>query len=387
MVENTSGRSNMKKHILFIMPDLPSGGAEKVLIDILRNFDYKLYDVTLLLKYRQGVYLNDIPSAVRLRTMFGASNIWVERWHRLLGIMHCYHLYHSIVHKLVLLFTLHGLKFDTIVSFMEGEAVRLHSYIVGKATKNVSWVHIDLKTKHWSKVFFRSDCQEQDAYEKMDRIVFVSQEAKVKFLELFGIDAGKCCVQYNLIDSATIRELALSKDVKKEKLTVCMVGRLNGQKRYDRALRVVKRLKEEGLDFVLWILGEGELEIDIERQIKEYALEDTVLLKGFVSPPYPYLAKADMFLSTSDSEGFSLVIAEAFCLGIPVVSTKTAGPVELIGDSEFGILVDDDIDSIYQGVKRILCNKKLREYYSEKSIERSMLFQVNETMEQIYSKL
>ena len=45
----------MKKRILFILPDLPSGGAEKVLIDILRNFDYTAYDVTLLLEYRQGV--------------------------------------------------------------------------------------------------------------------------------------------------------------------------------------------------------------------------------------------------------------------------------------------------------------------------------------------
>ena len=80
-----------KKSKLFIMPDLPSGGAEKVLIDIFRNFDYSRYDVTLLLKYRQGVYLNDITSTVRLRTMFGPSNIWIERWHRLLSMLHCYH--------------------------------------------------------------------------------------------------------------------------------------------------------------------------------------------------------------------------------------------------------------------------------------------------------
>ena len=44
----------MKKRVLFLMPDLPSGGAEKVLIDILRNFDHNVYDVTLLLEYRQG---------------------------------------------------------------------------------------------------------------------------------------------------------------------------------------------------------------------------------------------------------------------------------------------------------------------------------------------
>lgn len=387
MVENTSGRSNMKKHILFIMPDLPSGGAEKVLIDILRNFDYKLYDVTLLLKYRQGVYLNDIPSAVRLRTMFGASNIWVERWHRLLGIMHCYHLYHSIVHKLVLLFTLRGLKFDTIASFMEGEAVRLHSYIVGKAVKNVSWVHIDLKTKHWSKVFFRSDCQEQDAYEKMDSIIFVSQEAKVKFLELFGIDAEKCCVQYNLIDSAAIRELALSKDVKKEKLTVCMVGRLNGQKRYDRALRVVKRLKEDGRDFVLWILGEGALQGEIRETIDKYGVVDYVELKGFVKPSYAYMKAADVYWNTSEAEGYPLVVCEALCLGLPVVATDICGTNEILAGGSYGLLTQEDDDSIYEGMRRMIESEAMRKEYSIKAIEGATVFDVNKVMSEIYSLL
>ena len=142
--------------------------------------------------------------------------------------------------------------------------MRLHSYIMDKATNNVSWVHIDLKTKHWSQVFFKNNEQELGAYKRMDKVVFVSEEARTRFLELFDIDAYKCLVQYNIIDSAIIRNLAVSKEVKKEKPTVCMVGRLNSQKRYDRALRVVKRLKDDGLDFVLWILGEGELKQEID---------------------------------------------------------------------------------------------------------------------------
>lgn len=377
----------MKKRILFMMPDLPSGGAEKVLIDILRNFDYNVYDVTLLLEYRQGVYLKDIPKEVRFRTMFGASNIWLERWHRLLGMLHCYHLYHSIVHKLVLLFTLRGLKFDTIVSFMEGEAVRLHSYIVGKAAKNVSWLHIDLKTKHWSKVFFRSDCQEQDAYEKMDSIVFVSQEARVKFLELFGIDAEKCCVQYNLIDSAAIRELALSKDVKKEKLTVCMVGRLNGQKRYDRALRVVKRLKEDGLDFVLWILGEGALQGEIRETIDKYGVVDYVELKGFVKPSYAYMKAADVYWNTSEAEGYPLVVCEALCLGLPVVATDICGTNEILGGGSYGLLTQEDDDSIYEGMKRMIESKSLREEYALRALEGAGAFDVKSVMNDIYRLL
>ena len=377
----------MKKHILFIMPDLPSGGAEKVLIDILRNFDYTIYDVTLLLEYRQGVYLKDIPSQVRFKTMFGASNIWLERWYRLLGILHCGHLYHAIVHKLVLLFTLRGMKFDTIVSFMEGEAVRLHSYIMDKAANNVSWVHIDLKTKHWSQVFFKSDKQEKGIYEQMDKIVFVSDEARTKFLELFDIEKDKCCVQYNLIDAKTIRELAYSKKVEKEKLTICMVGRLNPQKRYDRALRVVKCLKDDGIDFVLWILGEGGMENELKRMTRELGIKSHAQFKGFVKPSYAYMKAADIYWNTSDAEGYPLVVCEALCLGLPVVATSICGTKEILGNGRYGCLTLEDEEDIYKKMKEMLVSEHLRQEYAAKALEGASCFDTQKVMNEIYQIL
>lgn len=377
----------MKKRILFIMPDLPSGGAEKVLIDILRNFDYTAYDVTLLLEYRQGVYLTDIPSQVCFKTMFGASNIWLERWLRLLCILHCGHLYHSIVHKLVLLFTLRGMRFDTIVSFMEGEAVKLHSYILHKTRRNVSWVHIDLKTKHWSQIFFKNDNQEKSIYEQMDRIVFVSEEARTKFLELFDVNKSKCCVQYNLIDAKTIRELALSKNVEKEKFTICMVGRLNPQKRYDRALRVVKRLKEEGFDFSLWILGEGCLENELKHMTRELGIESHVQFKGFVKPSYVYMKAADIYWNTSEAEGYPLVVCEALCLGLPVVATCICGTREILKDGIYGLLTREEDESIYKGIKRMLESESIRREYTEKALAGADTFDIKAVMNDIYQLL
>lgn len=73
---------------------------------------------------------------------------------------------------------LKGEQFDTIVSFMEGAAVKFHSYIIHKANNNLSWVHIDLKQKHWSLDFFRNEKDEFRVYRKMDKIVFVSEDVK-----------------------------------------------------------------------------------------------------------------------------------------------------------------------------------------------------------------
>ena len=194
-------------------------------------------------------------------------------------------------------------------------------------------------------------------------------------------------MQYNLIDGKNILGQIGSKHVEKKKFTICMVGRLNRQKRYDRAVEVAHRLKADGLDFELWILGEGELRATIESQIKSYGLEETVLLKGSVKPPYPYVSQSDLLLCTSESEGFSLVIAEAFCMGVPVVSTNVTGPTELLGDSEYGLLTDESIDSIYHAVKSVMTDEQLRKHYAVKSCERAKIFSVERFMKDFYTLL
>ena len=80
-------------------------------------------------------------------------------------------------------------------------------------------------------------------------------------------------------------------------------------------------------------------------------------------------------------------ICEAFCLGKPVVSTKTAGPTELIQMSEAGVLVDSDIDSIFEGVKRMIDDKGLRHACAEKALMFSKSFDVQNTMKKLYQLL
>lgn len=377
----------MKKRILFIMPSLPGGGAEKVLIDILKNFDYRLYEVTLFLEYREGIYLNDVPDEVRILSLHPRNTIWFERLHRVLRTFHCYALFHALVYKYMFLALLKGEKFDTAVSFMEGASIKFHSYITHKADKNLSWVHIDLKQKHWSLDFFQNNKDEFRAYQKMDKVVFVSEDVKRRFLELYAIQSEKCTVVYNLIDKNVIQQLAVSERMEKRKFTICMVGRLNKQKRYDRALRVAKRLKDAGYDFDLWIIGEGSLGEPLKAMSHEYEVDDCVFFLGFKKPPYPYMKVADLYLNTSEAEGFSLVNCEALCLGLPVVSTATSGPTELLDHSQYGLLVSEKEEDIYVGVKRMIDDADLHEEYSKKGIQRSEMFNVPNTMAQIYKIL
>ena len=376
------------KSVLFLMPSLPGAGAEKVLIEILRHIDYTQYNVSLFLEYREGVYLQDVPDKVSIIALHGPNNLWFQRLHRRLVERDWYASFHEMVYRRMFLSLLRGKRYDTIISFMEGSAVKFHSYIFDKGKRNISWVHIDFQQKHWSLDFFRDAEDERQCYEKMDKIIFVSNDAKTGFDSLYHLSAEKYAVHYNIIDADRIRRLSqMCTAEQKKRFTICMLGRLNTQKRHDRAISVAKTLKELGYDFELWIIGDGELREKIENQINEAGLQDVVKLKGFINPPYSMLAQADIFLNTSEAEGFSLVVAEAFCLGIPVVSTNVSGPRELLGDPEYGILTSQEEKDIASAVRTMMDKPQLRKHYSVMSIIRSQMFNVDASMSAFYKLL
>lgn len=370
------------------MPALPGGGAEKVLIDILANFDKQRYKCTLLLEYRDDVYTSSIPEGVEVKYLYKRCNIWIERFHRALNIVGCYHLFHTLVYRLLFLWLLRKRKFDTIVSFMEGEAVRIHSYLFRKAKRHISWIHIDFSKKHWSLAFFKNRTHERECYARMDKLIFVSVGAKRGFLQMYSqIQEENCRVIYNLIDRAEILKLSESKQLPKARFVICMAGRLNAQKRYDRAIDALKMLKEAGYDVEMWILGTGELEESLKSRCCDNGVEHMCRFWGFVRPPYAYMKYADIYLNTSESEGYPLVLCEALCLGLPVVATNITGAQEILADSEYGLLVEERVLDIYNGLKTLISDEALRGKYKDQAKLRAEQFSIRQIMNDIYEVL
>lgn len=379
--------TRFKKKILFIMPALPGGGAEKVLIDILKRIDREVFSLSLLLLYREDYYTSKIPDDVEVLYIHKRSTLNHERLMRQLKEKAGYHLVWDTYYRHRIRILLKHKHYDSIVSFMEGAAVRMHSYIFDKASRNVSWVHIDLLTKHWSKDFFKNLEQEKSIYEKMDGIAFVSNEAKEQFKKLFDFKNENLQTIYNPIPRNEIINSAKSIEIDKEKFTIVLVGRLNRQKRFDRAIEVAKKLHDDGFDFEMWIIGEGELRAELNALIDRYDLNDVVKLFGFKNPPYPYMTSADLYLSTSDSEGYPLTLCEALCLGIPVVSTNTAGPTEILQNSRYGILCEKSVESVYLATKGVLVNPERLKSLRESSRERGKNFNPEKVMNEIYAFL
>lgn len=368
----------MKKEILFIIENLRGGGAEKVLLDLLKRFDYTLYHVSLLVGYPEGVYKNDIPKEVELIFLYKENHTFCRkafRYYKRYGGF-------SYMLKYQLQKRIKG-SYDVIISFLEGRALLLHSLIKDKGGMNITWVHSDLSTYHWTAAAFPDLSAEKACYAAMDKIVFVSHQAMNNFADVFDVSVPVVCI-YNIIDTEHIRALSAKEDISYPCFTVTTMGTLNRVKAFDKLVYVSKRFCEAGYSIHFQIIGEGENEKQLRRLCEDLGMQRQISFLGFIENPYPYLKSSDIYVSTSLSEGFSLVIGEAMGLGVPVVATYTAGAIELLDGGQCGVLTEHDVEAIYEGIKILADDKELRQRYAEKAVRRSEIFAVDKIMRQVY---
>ena len=151
-------------------------------------------------------------------------------------------------------------------------------------------------------------------------------------------------------------------------------------KGYLRLCEVINQLKNKYKNIEVIILGEGAERDKIETYIKENNLQENIKLFGFKENPYSYLKQADLFISCSYVEGFSLALAEAITIGFPVISTDTAGPIDILENGEYGLLVENSNEGIYNGLDDILSGRCPIEKLKEKAESRKFFFDISKTI-------
>lgn len=151
----------------------------------------------------------------------------------------------------------------------------------------------------------------------------------------------------------------------KKKNSILWVGRLIDWKHPESTYYVANRLSQEGYDFDLRIIGSGEMDVEIERAIQKYELEDKVHLLGSMSPEQvrAEMEKTEIFLFTSDrGEGWGAVLNEAMNSGCAVVASDKIGAVPfLIKNNVNGLsFVDRNWDDLYLKTKSLIDNRPKR---------------------------
>lgn len=367
----------MKKKILFLIESFAGGGVEKVFIDLINNMDISKYDITVMSIWDYGVRKKDLRKDVKYKSIFpnikGISRV-----------------FHNFVEKSdgKLLYKL-GIreKYDIEIAFIEGRATKIIGASTNPNSRKIAWVHIDLSQGNWTSRVFKENTElEKSYYKKFNDLVFVSNSAKEGFIKIFGDNFPKMHVKYNpIIAPDVIRKSKeeISDIVKPtDKKLLVTSGRLVSQKGFDNLLEACNKLNKDGVKYELWILGEGWGRSSLEELIEKYNLYNIKLL-GYKDNPHKYIKEGNLFVCSSRNEGFSLVIAEAMILGLPVISTNCSGPNELLNFGEYGFMVENTEDALYEGLKEILMGEEKLRYYIEKSKERINFFNYKDRISDI----
>lgn len=365
--------------ILFFIPSLYGGGAEKVLRNLVNHMDQKCFDITVA-TYEHCDAEKYLAPGIHYRWIDPCRSAWG-------GKAFSYFFRLMTACKLTYRLWLKG-NFDIEAAYLECGATKVIAGSTNRKTVKLAWVHCDLEHRIGDTEAFVKSTRKH--YLKFDQAVCVADSVRESFERLYGPKPEAVTV-YNVIDEDEI--LQKKKEaipVRKNRMTLVLAGRLNPQKHIGRLLSAQRRLMDEGIETDVWILGEGEERARLEESIRQLKLEGRAILMGFQENPYPYLAAADCLVCSSVFEGYSTFITEGLILGKPVVTTDVSGMRELLGDNEYGLITPNDDEGFYLGLKRMLTEPGLLEHYRKQAALRGQAFRMARTIcqtEQYFQEL
>lgn len=366
----------MKTKVMFLIHDLGQGGAEKVLINLVNNLDSSVFDITVIVLFAGGINEHFLNDNVHYKTIFKKMLPANSKWMKLFTPKQLHKMY---IHD----------SYDIEISYLEGPCARIISGCENKNTKLVAWIHTKFLTEKEIYSSFRSAKEAKASYNRFDLIVSVSKDVDKNFCNLLHYKR-KHTVLYNVIDSTQIRILSNenASNICNDTFNIITAGSLKKVKRIDRLLSIAQKLKDEGYRFHLYILGRGPLEKEFSDFINNHRLSDNVTLLGYDSNPYKYISKCDLFVCSSQTEGFSTAATEALIVGTPVCTVEVSGMKEMLGENnEYGIVTENSEEALYEGIKELLDNPDLLAHYKKQAEIRGRMFSTAATVNAVESML
>ncbi|MGE7856162.1 MULTISPECIES: glycosyltransferase [Bacillus] len=372
----------MKKKILFVIDSLQSGGAEKSLVSLLSLFDYTKYEVDLLMFSASGLYLPLLPKQVNVLGVPTIIKRQAEKFNYLIKHKYFKELFLRIgasislrnpyinknfhAAQIVWKWLSKGLeslkeKYDVAIAYSQG----MPTYFVANkvyAYKKIAWVNTDYKLAAYNKDF------DLNYYEEFNEIVAVSDVCKEVLTQEIPKIESKIQVVYDIISPTLIKSMANENEGFSDQfdgLRILTIGRLVYEKGYELAVEACYRLKQKGYRFKWYVIGEGNLQSELEDMVSKYNLHDTFMLLGTFKNPYPFIKQSDIYVQPSRYEGYGLAIAEARIFQKPIVVTDFITVHNQIKNRENGLIVKMDSEAIYEGVKEIIENDLLKKHLCE----------------------
>jgi len=347
----------MKKiKLLFVLPSLEGGGAERIVCNLMSVLDKNIFDINLFLFTNKGVYWDLLSDDIKV--FFGNEN---EKSSKLMVVKNLYRTSKNM---------------DIIIGSMELMPTYF-AVLVGKLLRKkvIGWVHINidsiLNDKNKVVRFLHRNILLKFFYNKLDKIIAVSNGAKENIGRYLDNKNRIECI-YNPIKINEIKEKAKDKiEERIEKPFIMGIGRLERQKNFILLIKAYKILLDRKIKHNLIILGQGSQKKYLINEVKKMKIDEKVKFLGFKENPYKYLKQADVFVQSSIYEGLPTVLIEALALNIPVVATNCPdGAKEILDNGKYGLLVNmNDEKALADAIEKILINDDLQNIYKIRSKE------------------
>lgn len=354
--------------VLFVLDSLRQGGAEKELVTLLAALPSDGLSVDVCLAQACGEYSAQVPNRMSVFQpqvaplgMFKRLGMAVLlRLNRMAG---------KPIHPAQIAWRFRRSShaklpgdYDVAVAYSQG----FPTYFVAsrvKANRKIAWVNTD-----YANAGYKPEI-DSEYYDRFDNIVCVSDTASEIFKSKHPQEAGKLVVIRSFVNALEVRSLGGDANpfVGDDCFQIATVCRLSAPKGLDILIDAAARLDSGGLHFKWHLVGDGDMRLWVEAQLRENGLSDRVVLHGAQSNPYPYMKFCDVYCQPSRFEGFSRTVAEARAFAKPVVVTDYQSARDQIVDGENGLVVQMNGAAVADAVARLAGDPVLRNQLSEGS--------------------
>ena len=356
--------------ILVLHGHLSMGGEERVLLNVLRNLVELNYDVDLLITWNHkenNLFENEIPKKVNYEFLFDSYNGKNKL------IKEIYRIRAKTTYLKKIEKKIKNEKYDIVIDY-SSNLLKYNNFDIKIPV--FAWIHFSLT--FGEKLTLEKIKKYKKQYKKYSKIFAITRVMKEEFINKVGIDEKKVELVYNPIDLKLIQKKAENVEKKYENYLkqdyFLQVSRLTQQKQPEHLVDIYYKLKQAGIKEKLYFIGDGEKKEIIKQKIKEYNLEDDIILLGQIENPYPFFKNAKLFVHTAKYEGLPTVLLESLALGTPVVSYDCpTGPRDILGkNSEYGELISlNDKDMFVEKVLELMNSKEKYEKYKNLSLIRA----------------
>lgn len=335
------------KKVLIVTKSEVMGGVEKVLLEIVHQLNKQKYSITVMTGCYQEEMKANLPLNVTYKTLFPRRFKGLDRL--------LIHLPPMLLHRMFI-----RKKYDIEISFQEGYPTKMISG-ADRRTKKICWFHNDPYYFDFNLPYYKNSKDLKNSLNNFDEIITVSNYVKHQYKKYMCLNKNLKVI-YNSIDYPKITQL--SKEPTDDLYTkpgvfrICYVGRMSEEKQVGLLLEAVIQLYQKYKSIELILLGEGYMLDNLKKMVNNANAHNYIKLLGYKNNPYKYISKSNLLVCSSKTESFGLVVAEAITLGIPVVSTKCGGPEEILENGKYGVLVENNIFSLVNGIEKVMKEQK-----------------------------